>query len=108
MDPFNLDDFRKQIGGMKNMGSMRDLMSKIPGMGPSGMQSLGSLDVDPEIRRIQGIIDSMTPTERRDPSLIDNSRRRRIAIGCGVGPADVTGLVKQFDAMSATLRPWRY
>jgi signal recognition particle subunit SRP54 len=60
-----------------------------------------------EVRRIQGIIDSMTEAEGRDPYLIDFSRRRRFATGSGVDPADVTGLVKQFDAMAATLRRWR-
>jgi signal recognition particle subunit SRP54 len=64
-------------------------------------------DIDDEVRRIQGIIDSMTEAERRDPSLISFSRQRRIASGSGVDPADVSGLVKQFDAMATTLRRWR-
>jgi signal recognition particle subunit SRP54 len=101
---FDLDDFRKQIGTMKKMGSMRDLMSKIPGMGQLGMENLGGIDADEEVKRIQGIIDSMTPAERRDPNLIDISRRRRIAAGSGVDPADVSGLVKQFDAMAAVVK----
>ena len=101
---FDLDDFRKQIGTMKKMGSMRDLMSKIPGMGQMGMENLGGIDADEEVKRIQGIIDSMTPAERRDPELIDISRRRRIAAGSGVDPADVSGLVKQFDAMAAMVK----
>jgi signal recognition particle subunit SRP54 len=101
---FDLDDFRKQIGTMKKMGSMRDLMSKIPGMGQVGMENLGGIDADEEVKRIQGIIDSMTPAERRDPTLIDISRRRRIAAGSGVDPADVSGLVKQFDAMAAVVK----
>jgi signal recognition particle subunit SRP54 len=104
MDRFNLDDFREQLGRMKNMGSMRNLMSKIPGMSQMGMESM---NVDNEVQRIQAIIDSMTAAERRDPTLIDFSRRRRIASGSGVDPADVTGLVKQFDAMATTLRQWR-
>ena len=101
---FDLDDFRKQIGTMKKMGSMRDLMSKIPGMDQMGMENLDGIDADEEVKRIQGIIDSMTPAERRDPSLIDISRRRRIAAGSGVDPADVSGLVKQFDAMAAVVK----
>ena len=52
---------------MKKMGSMRDLMSKIPGMGQMGMESLGGIDADEEVKRIQGIIDSMTPAERQRP-----------------------------------------
>ncbi|HEX3450966.1 MAG TPA: signal recognition particle protein [Isosphaeraceae bacterium] len=101
---FDLDDFRKQIVNMKKMGSMRDLMSKIPGLNQMGLDELGGIDADEEIKRIQGIIDSMTPDERSDPTLIDISRRRRIAAGSGVDPADVSGLVKQFDAMAAVVR----
>ena len=104
MDPYNLDDFRAQLGRMKNMGSMRNLMSKIPGMSQVGMESM---NVDDEVQRIQAIIDSMTPAERRDPLLIDRSRRRRIASGSGADPADVSGLVKQFDAMAAVVRQVR-
>jgi signal recognition particle subunit SRP54 len=101
---FDLDDFRKQIVNMKKMGSMQDLMSKIPGLNQMGLDELGGIDADEEIKRIQGIIDSMTPDERSDPTLIDISRRRRIAAGSGVDPADVSGLVKQFDAMAAVVR----
>ncbi len=101
---FDLDDFRKQIVNMKKMGSMRDLMSKIPGLNQMPLEEMGGIDADEEIKRIQGIIDSMTPDERSDPSLIDISRRRRIAAGSGVDPADVSGLVKQFDAMAAVVR----
>ena len=101
---FDLDDFRKQIVNMKKMGSMRDLMSKIPGLNQMPLDELGGIDADEEIKRIQGIIDSMTPDERSDPRLIDISRRRRIAAGSGVDPADVSGLVKQFDAMAAVVK----
>jgi signal recognition particle subunit SRP54 len=101
---FDLDDFRQQIVNMKKMGSMRDLMSKIPGLNQMGLDELGGIDADGEIKTIQGIIDSMTPDERSDPSLIDISRRRRIAAGSGVDPADVSGLVKQFDAMAAVVK----
>src|SRR5271163_3765271 len=101
---FDLDDFRKQIVNMKKMGSMRDLMSKIPGLNQMPLEEMGGIDADEEIKRIQGIIDSMTPDERTDPTLIDISRRRRIAAGSGVDPADVSGLVKQFDAMAAVVK----
>jgi signal recognition particle subunit SRP54 len=101
---FDLDDFRKQIVHMKNMGSMSDLMKKIPGLNQLGAGDLGGIDADEEIKRIQGIIDSMTPAERSDPALIDISRRRRIASGSGVDPADVSGLVKQFDTMAAVVK----
>ncbi|MEW4569478.1 signal recognition particle protein [Tautonia sp. JC769] len=100
---FDLDDFRKQIVTMKKMGSVKDLMGKIPGMNQMGSM-LEGVDADAEVKRIQGIIDSMTPEERRDPDRIDISRRRRIAAGAGCEPQDVSGLVKQFDAMAAMVK----
>jgi signal recognition particle subunit SRP54 len=101
---FDLDDFRQQIVNMKKMGSMRELMSKIPGLNQMGLEELGGVDADEEIKRIQGIIDSMTPLERGDPSLIDIPRRRRIAAGSGVDPSEVSQLVKQFDAMAGYVK----
>jgi signal recognition particle subunit SRP54 len=65
---------------------------------------LEGVDADAEVRRIQGIIDSMTPKERSTPSLIDTPRRRRIAAGAGVDPSDVSGLIKQFDGMAALIK----
>jgi signal recognition particle subunit SRP54 len=100
---FDLNDFRQQIIQMKKMGSVQDLMSKIPGLNQMSAD-LDGLDADSEIKRIQGIIDSMTALERSSPELIDISRRRRIAAGAGVDPADVSGLVKQFDAMAAFVK----
>jgi len=100
---FDLNDFRQQIIQMKKMGSVKDLMSKIPGLSQMTGE-LDSLDADGEVKRIQGMIDSMTPDERRDPNEIDIPRRRRIAAGAGVEPADVSSLVKQFDAMAAVVK----
>jgi signal recognition particle subunit SRP54 len=100
---FDLNDFRQQIIQMKKMGSVQDLMSKIPGLNQMSAD-LDGLDADSEIKRIQGIIDSMTALERSAPELIDISRRRRIAAGAGVDPSDVSGLVKQFDAMAAFVK----
>src|SRR3954447_24329281 len=100
---FDLNDFRQQISQMKKMGSVRELMGKIPGLNQMPVD-LDEIDADGEVQRIQGIIDSMTPDERRTPHLIDIPRRRRIAAGAGVEPADVSGLVKQFDAMAALVK----
>ena len=100
---FDLNDFRKQIVQMKKMGSVKELMGKIPGLNDMA-SGLEGVDADGEVRRIQGIIDSMTSAERRNPATIDISRRRRIAAGAGVDPADVSGLVKQFDAMAAVMK----
>ncbi len=100
---FDLNDFRQQIIQMKKMGSVKDLMSKIPGMSQMTGQ-LDGVDADGEVKRIQGIIDSMTPEERKNPHLINISRRRRIAAGAGVDPSDISGLVDQFDAMAAVVK----
>jgi signal recognition particle subunit SRP54 len=100
---FDLNDFRQQLTQMKKMGSVKDLMGMIPGMNQMAGQ-LEGVDADGEVKRIQGIIDSMTRDERKDPHKIDISRRRRIAAGAGVDPSDVSGLVKQFDAMAAFVK----
>jgi signal recognition particle subunit SRP54 len=90
---FGFDDFLKQMQTVKKMGGMKDLLKMMPGMG----SQLGDLDIDDgEISKMEGIVHSMTPAERRDPELIDSSRRRRIAAGCGRAPNDVSGLVKTF------------
>ena len=96
---FTLDDFLRQMQQIKRLGPMKKVLKMIPGMG----QMLGSLDdVDAEgdLKRLQGIIHSMTPDERRKPKVIDQSRRRRIAAGSGVEPQAVNELVKQFDAIA--------
>ncbi len=100
---FDLNDFRQHLGQMKKMGSVKDLMGMIPGLNQMA-GSLEGMDADGEVQRIQGIIDSMTRDERTDPHKIDISRRRRIAAGAGVDPSDVSGLVKQFDAMAAFVK----
>jgi signal recognition particle subunit SRP54 len=100
---FDLNDFRQQIVQMKKMGSVKDLMSKIPGLSQIA-SGLEGIDADSEVKRIQGIIDSMTPDERRNPQKIDISRRRRIAAGAGADPSDISSLVKQFDAMAALVK----
>lgn len=93
---FTLDDFLIQLRKMKEMGSMKDLLKKIPGMA----DMVGDEEIDEtEIVRFEAAIQSMTLQERANPKLIDTSRRRRIARGAGVDPADVSQLVKQFEPM---------
>ena len=90
---FGFDDFLKQMQAVKKMGGMKDLLKMMPGMG----SQLGDLDIDDgEVRRMEGIVHSMTAQERREPDIIDSSRRRRIAAGAAVQPNDVSGLVKTF------------
>jgi signal recognition particle subunit SRP54 len=92
-----LEDYRDQMAQMKKMGSLQDVLAMIPGLG-----SLKGVDVDQgerEIRRAMAIIDSMTPRERREPGLINGSRRKRIAKGSGSTVEDVNRLLKQFAQM---------
>jgi signal recognition particle subunit SRP54 len=89
----NLEDFLGQLKKMKSMGSMKDLMKMIPGMG----SQMPDTDVDEsELDRYEAIIHSMSAKERRDPNIIEASRRRRIAAGSGTDPKDVSSLIKNF------------
>jgi len=91
---FGFDDFLKQMQAVRKMGGFGDMLKLIPGMG----SQLSGLDLDEdEIRRVEGIVHSMTLQERRDPDIIDSSRRRRIAAGAGVDVHDVSSLVKTFE-----------
>jgi signal recognition particle subunit SRP54 len=101
---FTLDDFRKMLAQTRKMGPLNKLMGLIPGM--SGLSDMmKDVDAEADMRRLFGIIDSMTADERRNPSkVVDQSRRRRIATGAGVEPSEVNALVKQFDGMSALMK----
>ena len=101
---FTLDDFRKMLNQTKRLGPLNKVMGLIPGMGNLSEQ-MGDVDAEKEMKRLGGIVDSMTPEERRNPSrTIDLSRRRRIAAGAGVAPHDVNDLVKQFDGMADIMK----
>ncbi len=90
---FDFDDFLKQMQAVKKMGGMKDMLKMMPGIG----SQLADVDVDDgQIKRMEGIVHSMTRQERRDPDIIDSSRRRRISAGAGVEVLDVSGLVKTF------------
>ncbi len=91
-----LDDFLDQMRKVQKMGSMRDILKKLPGFG--GMGSDLKVD-DKEISRMEAIVLSMTKKERANPAIIDTSRRRRIAKGSGAATSDVSGLVKSFSQM---------
>jgi len=97
---FTLEDFRKQLSQIGRLGPLQKVMGLIPGMSAL-TDMMGDVDHEQDMKRLFGIIDSMTPAERRNPTkIIDQSRRRRIAAGAGVEPSEVNELVKQFDAMS--------
>jgi signal recognition particle subunit SRP54 len=96
---FTLADFRNQFDMMKKMG-MKNVMGMMPGMG----EMLNNSDEDPDdaFKRMQGMIDAMTPSERKNPDVVDLSRRRRIAKGCGCEPHEIKKFIDQF-AMVRTM-----
>jgi signal recognition particle subunit SRP54 len=90
---FGFDDFLKQMQAVKKMGGIKDMLKMMPGMGGQ----VEDMDLDgAELGQMEAIVHSMTREERRDPDLIESSRRRRIAAGAGVEVQDVSGLVKTF------------
>jgi len=100
---FTLEDFRSQLAQVKKMGPIGQLIGMIPGAGHLAGEAQQAVD-DGQLRRIEAIIDSMTPTERRRPEIIKASRRRRIAAGSGTTTADVNRVLKQFGEMQRLMR----
>ena len=100
---FTLEDFRDQIQQMKKMGGLSSLMDKLPGMSdiPEAVKKQVN---DKEVVKLEAIINSMTPAERRKPDLIKGSRKRRIAAGSGTQVQDVNKLLKQFDEMQRMMK----
>ncbi len=95
-DEFTLDDFLTQMQSIRKMGSFEQLLGMIPGLGGK-MKQLQDMQVDEkDMNRVEAIIQSMTKKERRDPSIINGSRRKRIADGSGTRVQDVNRLLKQF------------
>ncbi len=97
---FNFEDFLEQLESIKKMGSLKSLISMIPGMGNMA-KAIKDLDLEnsSEIKKIKAMIGSMTPKERRDPDLIlkNSSRKRRIAAGSGLSQQEVNKILKQFN-----------
>ena len=94
---FDLNDFKAQISQMRSMGGMGALLDKLPAQfGAMAQQASGAVE-DKAVRRIEGIINSMTPAERAKPELIKASRKRRIATGAGVQVQEVNRLLSQFE-----------
>lgn len=100
-DQFNFNDFLKQIQQIKKMGNLKDVASMIPGMG----KALKNIDLDNDsFKHIEAIIHSMTPKERENPSLLNGSRRKRIADGSGTEIQEVNRLLKQFAETSKMMK----
>jgi signal recognition particle subunit SRP54 len=102
---FGLDDFLDQLKMVRKMGPLTSILGMIPGLAGAGGYQLKNMKVDErELDRIQAIILSMTPEERRKPELIKGSRRLRIARGSGTNVQQVNRLVKQFGQMRKVMR----
>ena len=98
---FGFDDFYKQIQQIKKMGSMKDLVGMIPGVG----KNIKDMDIDDDaFKSIEAIINSMTPKERSNPEILNGSRRKRIAVGSGNSVNEVNKLIKQFSQMSKMMK----
>ncbi|QSZ42525.1 signal recognition particle protein [Sulfurimonas aquatica] len=94
---FNFNDFLEQMESMKKMGSMSSMMSMIPGMGNMS-KAIKDFDFENsgELKGIKAMVSSMTPKEREDPDLLNNSRKKRIAAGCGLSDVEINRMIKQF------------
>ena len=98
---FGFDDFLSQIQQVKKMGNMKDLMGMIPGVG----KAMKNVDIDDDaFKYIEAIIGSMTPKERSEPTLLNHSRKNRIAKGAGRKVEEVNQLIKQFNQMSKMMK----
>jgi signal recognition particle subunit SRP54 len=100
---FTLEDFLEQIQAVQKMGPMGQLMSMIPGMGGMAKEAQDAVDRG-DLKRVEAIIRSMTPRERRDPTILNGSRRRRIATGAGADLTEVNRLIKQHAELSKLMK----
>jgi signal recognition particle subunit SRP54 len=97
---FTLDDFRMHFQNIQKMG-MKDMIGRMPGM---AQRIAAGWDPEVALKRVRGMIDSMTRKERQDPSIIDVGRCRRIATGAGVEPHEVSQFLKQFNTVRALMK----
>ncbi len=101
---FTLEDFLEQMGQIKHMGGLGKIVEMLPGMG-GGKISDDDLDKsEKEFRQMEAIIYSMTPAERKDPSILNASRRKRIAAGSGQSVNKVNQLIKKYEDMKKMLK----
>jgi signal recognition particle subunit SRP54 len=101
---FDLEDFKAQLSQMKRMGGLSSLVEKLPAQLAARAQGADMGRAEREVRRMEGIINSMTPLERRKPDLIKASRKRRIAAGAGVPVQEVNRLLNQFGQMQGMMK----
>jgi signal recognition particle subunit SRP54 len=103
-DRFDLNDFKEQIGQMRKMGGLSGLLDKLPAQLAAAAGQVSDKDADRQVRRIEGIINSMTAAERARPELLKASRKRRIAAGSGVPVQEVNRLLNQFEQMRSMMK----
>ena len=94
---FTLEDFLDQMGQVKNMGGLGKIMEMLPGMNSAQMKNVDLEAGEKEFRQMEAIIQSMTIEERRDPSLLNASRRKRISAGCGLPVSKINNLIKKYE-----------
>lgn len=101
---FDMNDFQLQLSQMKKMGGMANLMDKLPAQLQQAANGANMGQADKQVRRMEGMINSMTPLERAKPDLIKASRKRRIAAGAGVQIQEVNRMLAQFDQMQTMMK----
>jgi signal recognition particle subunit SRP54 len=101
---FDMNDFKSQLGQMKKMGGMASLIDKLPAQFQQAAGGANMDQADKQVRRMVGIIDSMTPQERSKPELIKATRKRRIAAGAGVQVQEVNRMLAQYDQMQTMMK----
>ena len=103
---FNLDDFLEQLQQVKKLGPLNKVMDMIPGLGQL-TKTIPQEDMDKQLKRTQAMISSMTIRERRNPKILNGSRKRRIAKGSGTTVQDINQLITQFRQMQKMMKQLR-
>jgi len=106
-DRFDLNDFREQLQQVKKMGDMSSLMEKLPAQFAQAAGQIQGGQAEKQLRRTEGILNSMTPLERSKPELLKATRKRRIAAGAGVPVQEVNKLLKQFEQMQGMMKQFK-
>lgn len=106
-DRFDLNDFRDQLQQVKKMGDMSSLMEKLPAQFAQAAGQIQGGQAEKQLRRTEGILNSMTPLERSKPELLKATRKRRIAAGAGVPVQEVNKLLKQFEQMQGMMKQFK-
>jgi signal recognition particle subunit SRP54 len=104
---FDLNDFRDQIGQMRKLGGLSGMLDKLPAQLSAAAGQVDPKQAESQLRRVEGIVDSMTPQERSRPELLKASRKRRIAGGAGVSVQEVNRLLNQFEQMQTMMKQMR-